>query len=340
MRTRLALSRPQHGAVLILLVIALGVLAAAVFVGMLSSSDIQNQRDKTTAAALAEAKAAMVGFALANQDTPGGFSYPDRGADGNYDGHGDCVTSGFNNSQLLGKFPTSVEDGCTGSFGIPAFETDPRDAAGERVWYAVSQNLVKRTGANFPTINTTTLATPQNWLTVRDQNGNVLSNQVAFIVIAPSVALAGQSRSGAIPPAQNFLDNYTINGTTYKNWDSDLDFISAPPTNSTANQFNDRLLYVTASELANRLVDRVAGTVRSNLSSPFPNSLDTTSPTSTFPGWYTTNKWDDPAVSTYLKVNPNTATIKFFNCNSIFTFTWNISTTPAHTDMTRNPKQC
>jgi hypothetical protein len=163
---------------------------------------------------------------------------------------------------------------------------------------------------------------------------------VAFIVIAPSVALAGQSRSGAIPPAQNFLDNYTINGTTYKNWDSDLDFISAPPTNSTANQFNDRLLYVTASELANRLVDRVAGTVRSNLSSPFPNSLDTTSPTSTFPGWYTTNKWDDPAVSTYLKVNPNTATIKFFNCNSIFTFTWNISTTPAHTDMTRNPKQC
>jgi len=329
MRTPPTLPKHQHGALLILLVIALGILAATVFVGMLSSSDIQNQRDKTTAAALAEAKAAMVGFALANQDTPGGLSYPDRGADGNYDGHGDCVTSGFNNSQLLGKFPTLVEDGCTGSFGIPAFETDPRDAAGERVWYAVSQNLVKRTGANFPTINTTTLATAQNWLTVRDQNGNVLSNQVAFIIIAPGVALAGQNRSGAIPPVQNFLDNYTANGTIYKNWDSDLDFISAPPTNNAVNQFNDRLFYVTASELANRLVDRVAGTVRGNLPHPFPTTLDT----STFPAWYNAN-WT--GVTHYSQLTPDKATISFDNCASTYTFIWNTN----HTDMARSSNQC
>jgi type II secretory pathway pseudopilin PulG len=337
MRILPALQKQQHGAVLILLVIALGVLAAVVFVGMLSSSDIQNQRDKKTVAALAEAKAALIGFALANQDTPGGLPYPDRGADGNYDGHGDCVTNNFNNSQLLGKFPTLVEDGCGNA--IPAFETDPRDGTGERVWYAVSQNLVKRAGGFLP-INTTTLASTSNWLTVHDQNGNVLSNQVAFIIIAPGVALTGQNRSGAIPPAQNFLDNYTVNGTTYKNWDNDLDFISAPPANNGANQFNDRLLYVTASELANRLVDRVAGTVRSNLSFPFPITLDTTSPTSTFPGWYATNKWDDMSVSTYSKVNDDKATIQFSNCLSVFTFTWNTTTTPAHTDMTRNPKQC
>lgn len=345
MRTPPSLPSHQRGALLILLVIALGVLAVTLFVGMLSSSDIQNQQNKTTAATLAEAKAAMIGFALANQDTPGGLPYPDRAADGNYDGHGDCVTNTtipFNNNLLLGKFPTLVEDGCGAS--IPAFETDPRDATGERVWYAVSQNLVKSadsTGGNtsggyFPKINTTTLATPQYWLTVRDQNGNVLSNQVAFIIMAPGVALATQNRAGATPTAQNFLDSYTVNGTTYKNWDVDFGFISAPPTNNATNQFNDRLLYVTSSELANRLVDRVAGTVRSNLSFPFPSSLDT----STFPGWYTTNKWNDPAISTYSKVNDNTATIKFFNCNSIFTFTWNISTTPAHTDMTRSPKQC
>ena len=344
MRTAPSLPKQQRGALLILLVIALGILAATVFVGMLSSSDIQNQQNKTTAAALAEAKTAILGFALANQDTPGGLPYPDRAGDGNYDGHGDCVTYNFNNSQLLGKFPTLVEDGCTNP-GIPAFETDPRDATGERVWYAVSQNLVKSedkfggntTGGYFPKINTSTLMTAQNkypWLTVRDQNGNVLSNQVAFIIMAPGVALATQNRSGATPTAQNFLDSYTVNGTTYKNWDSDLDFIAAPPTNNTVNQFNDRLLYVTSSELANRLVDRVAGTVRRNLNYPFPSTLVTTSPASTFPSWYTKNGWD--AVATYTKANDYKATISFANCASTFTFIWNIN----HTDMTRSQKQC
>ncbi|MHB1245562.1 MAG: hypothetical protein ACYCZH_03915 [Sulfuriferula sp.] len=335
-RAQPSLPRHQRGALLILLVIALGILAATVFVGLLSSSDIQNRQNKTTAAALAEAKMAVIGFALANQDTPGGLPYPDRAADGNYDGHGDCVTSGFNNSQLLGKFPTLVEDGC--GVSIPAFETDPRDATGERVWYAVSQNLVKRAGG-FLTINTQTLATPpplpptpNPWLTVHDQNGNVLANNVAFLIIAPGVALAGQSRAGAKPTAQNFMDSYTVNGNTYKNWDSDLDYIAAPPTNNTVNQFNDRLLYVTSSELANRLVDRVAGEIRQRLPHPFPTA--SAFDTSSYPSWYT-NNWS--GITHYAQTDGDHATIKFEDCASTFIFTW---TPPGPIDMIRNPKQC
>jgi type II secretory pathway pseudopilin PulG len=333
-----SLPRHQRGALLILLVIALGILAATVFVSMLSSSDIQNQQNKTTAAALAEAKTAILGFALANLNTPGGLPYPDRAADGNYDGHGDCVTYNFSNSQLLGKFPTLVEDGCT-NLGIPAFETDPRDAAGERVWYAVSQNLVKRAGGNFLTINTKTLATPpptpNTWLTVHDQNGNVLANNVAFLIIAPGVTLASQSRAGATPTAQNFMDSYTVNGTTYKNWDSDLDFIAAPPTNNTVNQFNDRLLYVTSSELANRLVDRVAGEIRQRLPHPFPPT--STFDTSSYPSWYN-NNWASVTNYHYSQTDSDHAAISFDNCTSTFYFTWNGSTNS--TDMTRSPKQC
>lgn len=287
----------------------------------------------------------MIGFALANQNAPGGLPYPDRAADGNYDGHGDCVTNTtipFNNNLLLGKFPTLVEDGCTNP-SIPAFETDPRDATGERVWYAVSQNLVKSadsTGGNtsggyFPKINTTTLAAPQNWLTVRDQNGNVLSNQVAFIILAPGVALAGQNRAGATPPAQNFMDSYTVNGTTYKNWDSDLDFISAPATNNNVNQFNDRLLYVTSSELANRLVDRVAGEIRQRLPHPYP--VTAAFDTSSYPGWYN-NNWASVTNHHYSQTDSNHAAISFDNCTSTFYFTWNGSTNA--TDISRSPTQC
>lgn len=330
-----SLPRHQRGALLILLVIALGILAATVFVGMLSSSGIQIERDKKTSAALAEAKAAIIGFALANQDTPGGLPYPDRAADGNYDGHGDCVTINFNSSQLLGKFPTLVEDGCGAS--IPAFETDPRDATGERVWYAVSQNLVKQAGGNLLTINTTTLATPQYWLTVRDQNGNVLSDKVAFIIIAPGVALAGQSRAGATPTAQNFMDSYTINGTTYNNWDADLDFIAAPPTppTDTINHFNDRLLYVTTAELANRLADRVAGEIRIRL--PYPYPVTAAFDTSSYPGWYN-NNWASVTNHHYSQTDSDHAAISFDNCASTFYFTWNGSTNS--TDISRSQKQC
>ena len=197
-------------------------------------------------------------------------------------------------------------------------------------------------------MDTSTLALTSNWLAVRDQNGNVLSNQVAFIIMAPGVALATQNRAGATPTAQNFLDSYTVNGTTYKNWDSDLDFIAAPRTNNTVNQFNDRLLYVTRNELMSRLVDRVAGEVRLGLNTyyltyhTYPAKLtDITS----LPSWFNANNWTNtnPSTADILytpppppqPTPPSQVTIGFRGCTGVtYTFTWHSVT--SNSDMKRN----
>ena len=339
MRTPPTLPRHQHGALLILLVIALGVLAAAVFVGMLSSSDVQNQRDKTTAAALAEAKAAVLGYAISNQRTPGGLVFPDRNGDGNYDGNGDCYNGTVSPSLLLGKFPYLNEVGCSPI--INTFKTIPIDATGERIWIAISLKLLRSNSGNYRVINTGTLKANNGWFKVSDGTGVVLSDHVAFVLIAPGAALPGQSRSGNAPSPKNFLDNFTVGTSIYQNWNmaNPLGFITTNPVNNTSYSFNDRLLYVTSSELANRLVDRVAGEIRLRLDvyyrshNTYPPALSDIA--ASLPPWFNANNWTtiNPLLTADILYTPpppppspvpSQVTIGFVGCTSAtFTITWN-----------------
>ena len=106
-----------------LLVIIAASTATYFLVHELNNTRLQIERDKTNAAALAQARDAVLGFALANNDMPGGLPFPDRretGATPNYDGNGDCVTSAVNGSHLLGKFPFLDDQGC--GLDIRAFD--------------------------------------------------------------------------------------------------------------------------------------------------------------------------------------------------------------------------
>jgi len=324
----------QQGAAALIMLIILVLGASYLFVSELNRSSLQTERNKITAAALAQAKEAVLGYALANQRTPGGLAFPDRNGDGNYDGDGDCYTGAVSPGLLLGKLPSLNEDGCFPV--VAAFNTTPLDAAGERIWFAASRNLFRGNSGNYPVITTTSLMATTNWLRVSDGNGTLLSNQVAFVLVAPGEVLHGQDRSSSAPNAQNFLDSFTVGAATYQNWNmaNPLGFVTANAVNDATNRFNDRLLYVTRDEFMSRLVDRVAGEIRLVLTAyyttigAYPVALSDI--VGSLPPWFNPN-WTADTV--YTRLAPGQVTIHFQGCpGAIFAITWNAATS----DMRRN----
>nr|VFK15173.1 MAG: hypothetical protein BECKLPF1236B_GA0070989_107311 [Candidatus Kentron sp. LPFa] len=224
-----------------------------------------------TALALAEAKQALIGWAVSHPNAPGSLPWPDRNADGNYDGDSDCASlwSGatFNPAFLLGRLPwrgrTNPCERVHGGLGV-----DIRDGAGERLWYGVSRNLIRRyqSPAGYPLINAELAnSAPFPWFTVRDAGNNLISDRVAVVLLAPGVALNGQDRSGVAPNAKNYLD---IHGQTgIDNADSDNCFDDNAGCGGVDGEefvladmdsaFNDRLVFITTDELVAKVERRV-----------------------------------------------------------------------------------
>jgi hypothetical protein len=244
MRTPPTLPRHQHGALLILLVIALGILAAAVFVGMLSSSDIQNQRDKTTAAALAEAKAALIGWSASRYSTSGSYT------PGQLPCPEDLTLIGTANE---GTAASSCTLPATGRLPWKTLKIgDIRDGYGEKLWYAISA------GFRTSPINSDT---PAN-LTVDGIPGSAVA-----IIFAPGPALTGQTRpiltSLSPPLVQNYLE--------------DENSLSSPPNNKfvttgTPGTFNDHLLIISHNDLFSVVEKRVTRDVITALNQYFSDN--------------------------------------------------------------------
>ncbi|HUW28013.1 MAG TPA: hypothetical protein VMV97_05325 [Sulfuriferula sp.] len=211
---------------LILLVIALGILAATVFVGMLSSSGIQSARDKETAAALAEARAALIGYAASDPNRPGELPCPDYDGDGKITLTGDYT--GSNCKSYTGRLPWK-------SLGLP----DLRDGYGEQLWYAVSDTFHANSTAllNSDVPGQLSIA------------GTSPANNVIAIVFAPGPALAGQLRDAAHAndPANYLEGNNALGG-------NNTDFTTA----NASSIFNDRLLPITNDSLFQVVEKRVA----------------------------------------------------------------------------------
>lgn len=302
----------QRGAVLMLLLLLVSVGALAVFVSGLNRATVQLERDRVTAAALAQAKEALIGYAVANPSMPGGLPFPDRNGDGNYDGSGDCVTVAVTGLHLLGQLPVLLEQGCGPD--VPALGVNLVDSAGGNLWYAVSANLVKSNGGTYPVITSSSVMNATSgWLIIRDQLGTAIASDVAFLVMAAGDVLPGQDRGG-VPAALAYLDAYVAGAATYQNWNGDGDYIQAQPINDASNHFNDSLLYVSKTEFATRLAERAAGEIRSRLSSPYPDALP-----SGLPAWFAAN-WT--GVTVYQKNSNTSATVTFSNCAASFAFGW------------------
>ncbi len=276
----------SSGAALIVFLTVLLLASSAMFLDRprpaLSAGD---DRHVATARALAEAKAALIAWSVTayspsgRQITPGLLPFPDRNRDGNYDGRGDCVTFGLNDSHLLGRLPWAGDVSPCPRIGL---HIDVHDGAGEGLWYAVSRNLVTR-GYGGP-INTdigSAGSTIHPWITLRDAEGEVIADPatgkalpIAAVIIAPGAALAGQDRSAVAPPSVDYLDSIDVQTTTYSNADADgcPDSLVAPCGSSPGGEefivyphfrelgvFNDRLVYITVDELMRAVEGRVLG---------------------------------------------------------------------------------
>ncbi|MBZ0104302.1 MAG: hypothetical protein K8H84_01610 [Sulfuricella denitrificans] len=329
----------QRGMALMLLLLLVGVGALAVFVGGVNRAADQQERDRISTQSLARAKEALIGYVAMRQDPerPGDAPCPDNPTDGNYDGTQDAPCGNNPAAPRLGRLPWKTVVVGAATTVTEGLGLDIVDGYGERLWYAVSRNLVDPAGvAQFNPLLLTALPPARRpWITVRDSLGNVVSNRVAAVFLAPGISLAGQLRSGATPAAGQYLDDFVVAGVNYSNADADdcldgtvcvtvasrtgEDFILAPRSGT----FNDVMAFVTIDELMASIDRRVAGEIRAKLevNHPFPSSLGDIV-VSSWPSWFNDNGWADGTVTTYTKLDDDHASIRFASCAATFSYAW------------------
>jgi len=265
----------QNGVALIIFVLMLmgvgGYLLAGYSQGLLKQ--VEHKKTEHNTRVLIEAKQALLQFAynypVTNGNGPGRLPCADIDNDGdandNDDGDDD-VTTDNGECIALGHLPWNEPN-------LNLY--DIRDADGQRLWYAVSDNFATNV-AGGNTINSDTSGT----ITVRDQSGNVIYNGlnptglfrygVAAIIIAPGdiTARSGVAQDRSVANADDPFDTTAdtdpgiINAANYLDrlvgtednanftQDSAVDgFILGPVNIQSTNAINDQMIVITAAEV-------------------------------------------------------------------------------------------
>ena len=239
----------QRGAILIILLVLIVVGIAAILVNSLTSTAAKNARRQNTAAALAQAKAALIGYAISYGDThsnqvPGYLPCPDT--DGS-NGEGVSVLScGAQDVSVIGRLPWSTLDLSTS-----------RDGDGECLWYAVSGTYKYNPKTGLMNWDT------NGQFTINAADGSPLASQVVAVVIAPGAAISGLSQNrapdGSAPicggnyTAANYLDAGTVNSVNFNNADiASGNFIQG----TSGGNINDQMAFITRQDIWNAVQKR------------------------------------------------------------------------------------
>lgn len=216
-----ALPIAQRGAIVLLLLLILAVSTASYFlVKRLNSRNIDIKRDKITAAALAQAKAALIGRAISDDNRPGSMPCPDTDNNGSIE-----MFTGITCPSNIGRLPWRTLD-------LP----DIRDGNGERLWLAISPSYRDHPSAEpvnpFITLPDITLDNPAG-------PGNYVA-----LIIAPGAGICSQDRS----PANQ---NNPIHYLELDNNNGNNNYISRPTSANTCEEqnFNDKIIGITRAEL-------------------------------------------------------------------------------------------
>ena len=241
----------QRGAALMVILLIAGVLAAFFAVRALNGANAE--RDRVTAAALAQAKDALIGFAVTYRDSHadevfGFLPCPDSvSSDGVADG---C---GVRDVSAMSRLPWST-------LGTPPL----RDSAGECLWYAVSgraKDIPKTVEFNWDTTGQ---------FDVRDANGSLLHgasphDRPLGAVLAPRASINGLSRAGAVGECRgsNTIAAYLDGGVTDSFYLGTTPVANATTTlvlstkaSIVGDVNNDQGLWITSKEIFDRVKRR------------------------------------------------------------------------------------
>lgn len=273
LRAQHSTKQRQRGVVFIVMMVIMVLGTASLLVSSLNSASLQIARDQVTADALAQAKEALIGYAVkmqlsndnlcgSNCKRPGDLPCPDTDNDGIAGSTIPLITTCNLQPQRIGRLPWRT-------LGLP----DLRDSSGERLWYAVSTNFKNST--RIGTLNSDTPGTisvfSSNGTQLNDGNGN--TGAVA-VIIAPGDVL--QRQGGALQDrsivgnniASNYLDIATIGGNPEDNANfvensSTLGFIQGRIKDNNGNPIvNDQLLVITQDNIMQTIQKRVAAEVK------------------------------------------------------------------------------
>ena len=258
----------QRGIALMIMLVIMVVGATTVLVNSLTSSTVQTARQETTAAALAQAKDALIGYAITYGDTHpianpshvhGYLPCPDLNGNLSSNPEGSSETCGGMGANTIGRLPWKT-------LGLSPL----RDGDGECLWYVVSgtyKNNPKTDLMNWDT---------QGLFEILDANGATVAQNVVAAVFAPGVVLNNQNRAadGSAPicggnyTPLNYLDNDTAaqGNTTAHGINNDAitvgKFIqphyhpSNIPPNAPDITINDQMIFITKDELFHRVSRR------------------------------------------------------------------------------------
>jgi len=278
----------QRGAALLILAVILILTVTLIMAGKHSRNADKSQREADVNKLLADAKEAMLAIAVSNNTLPGVLLYPDRNNDP-FDGRDDChggPNPQTNPNLLMGRLPFigNGAGGCAASVPTsldinqsmnPNEDTRP-------LHYVISQNLVEYVSSGPPalanTINASVASEGDGWLTVYDSSGNIIGQNVAFIIFYPGAPLAGQNRTPPLANASQYLDSFTVPVIGLVN-NANPPAITPAPSNYVAATesatFNDKLIFVTANDLMRRVESAMLNIIANNMAAPYPVALPT-----------------------------------------------------------------
>jgi hypothetical protein len=218
--------KKQNGAALLVFMLILIMASSYSLVTKLNANTAEHLRQSSSLGALNEAKAALIGYAVNYPldhagEGPGYLACPDINDNGS--AGGSCSLGG---GTTIGRIPWKTLE-----------LSELRDASGERLWYAVSDNF-----KNNPKV----LAKLNS-----DSPGNFSvdgSNDIVAVIFSPGVPVGTQDRSADPLDVSNYLED--------DNADGDVNFVTR-----SANDFNDTLVTITRQELMVAVEKRVLGDV-------------------------------------------------------------------------------